>query len=133
MSTDWTPSQDDIAATRASRKSGDFKGLLRQQIADGRARLQPETSWPASGKRSDLYGFPCPHCHAGIDQKCHLRTRAKQLPHPHQERVAKWAQTTACCPQCEVAPGTRCHNDGIPLPHGTVHARRYQEAEEVAA
>lgn len=48
-------------------------------------------------------------------------------------RIAKWARTVACCPECQVPPGTPCHRDGIPLPHGAVHARRYQEAEEVAA
>ena len=133
MTTDWNPTQDDIAATRNARKAGNFKNLLRQQIADGRAKLPSAAHWPASRQRSDLYGFPCPHCGAGVDQKCHLRTRDKQLPHPHQQRVANWALTTAGCPECQVEPGTRCHTDGIPLLPGTVHARRYQEAEEVAA
>lgn len=131
MTADWYPSQDDVAVTRQLRQAGDFKGLLRQQIADGRARIRPAT-WSASGRRADLYAFPCPHCRAGVDQKCHLRTRDRQLPKPHQQRVAHWAQTTASCPECQVGPTVPCHVDGIPLPHATVHARRYQEAEEVA-
>lgn len=133
MTTEWSPSQDDIAATRNLRQAGNLKSALRQQIADGRAKLQPATNWPKSRQRSDLYGMPCPHCGAGVDQKCHLRTRDKQLPQPHQQRVADWAQTVAACPECQVGAGTSCHVNGIPLPHGTVHARRYQEAEEVAA
>lgn len=133
MTADWTPTQDDIAVTRRARQQGSLRALLRQQIADGRTQLKPESSWPVSGKRSDLYGFPCPHCQAGIDQKCHLRTRDRQLPKPHQQRVAHWARATSSCPECAVAPGAACHLNGIPLPHDTVHARRYQEAEEVAA
>ncbi|MEU5900630.1 zinc finger domain-containing protein [Streptomyces venezuelae] len=134
MSTDWQPTPADIDATRQARKSGDFKAALRQQIADGRNRLQPGgSSWPVSGKRKDLYGISCPRCTAGPDQKCHLRTRDKALPKPHQQRIAAWAQLVACCPECDVAPGTPCRLDGFALPADTVHARRYQEAEEVAA
>lgn len=55
-------------------------------------------------------------------------------------RIPQWlreareqARTTACCPRCQVTPGVPCHTDGIPLPDGQVHARRYQEAEETAA
>jgi hypothetical protein len=44
-----------------------------------------------------------------------------------------WARTIACCPTCQVAPGTPCHRNGIRLPFGTVHAARYQEAEATAA
>lgn len=133
MTTDWTPTQEDIAATRQLRQAGGLKGLLRQQIADGRSRIPAAAEWPKSRQRRDLYAFSCPHCGAGVDQKCHLRTRERQLPKPHQERVTAWVQATASCPQCQVEPGTRCHSDGYPLPNGAVHARRYQEAEEVAA
>lgn len=133
MSTDWQPTPDDVAATRQLRKTGDFKSLLRQQIADGRSRIPAAAQWPKSRQRRDLYAFPCPHCGAGVDQKCHLRTRARQLPKPHPQRVAHWAEMTASCPQCEVTPATPCHVDGYPLPNGTVHARRYQEAEATAA
>ncbi|MFE7899217.1 hypothetical protein ACFU3E_17140 [Streptomyces sp. NPDC057424] len=44
-----------------------------------------------------------------------------------------WARTVACCPTCQVTPGVPCHHDGIALPDGAVHPRRYQEAEETAA
>ncbi|MEU6768564.1 hypothetical protein ABZ916_39400 [Streptomyces sp. NPDC046853] len=134
MSTDWRPSAADIDATRQARKSGDFKAALRQQIADGRSRLQPGgTSWQTSGKRKDIYGVTCPQCTAGPDQKCHLRTRDKALPKPHQQRMAAWAQLVACCPECEVGPSVPCHRNGHALVGDTVHARRYQEAEAVAA
>lgn len=132
MSRDWQPTQDDIAATRQLRQGGGLKAHLRQQIADGRTKTKP-AHWPASRQRGDLYAFPCPHCGAGIDQKCHLRTRERQLPKPHPQRVAHWAQQTASCPTCQVEPTTPCHANGTPLQHGTVHARRYQEAEEIAA
>ncbi|WP_420032295.1 hypothetical protein ACN2WE_05380 [Streptomyces sp. cg28] len=131
--TDWTPTQDDIAATRQLRQAGGLKSLLRQQIADGRARIPAAAEWPKSRQRRDLYAFTCPHCHAGVDQKCHLRTRSQQLPKPHPQRVAHWAEMTAPCPHCEVAPGTPCHVEGMALPNGSVHARRYQEAEATAA
>jgi hypothetical protein len=126
----------DPAAIRAARKDGSLRTLLRQQIAEGQARrltAAAPKAWPVSGKRSDARGITCPHCGAGPDQRCQLRTRDKTLPHPHQQRIAAWAQLVACCPDCEAAPGTPCHRDGIALPNGTVHARRYQEAEETAA
>ena len=44
-----------------------------------------------------------------------------------------WARTVACCPTCQVTPGTPCHRNGIALPEGAVHARRYEEAEATAA
>lgn len=135
MTTDWSPSRDEVAAMREARRNGSLRGLLRRQIADGRARLDTTSAkaWPVSGKRSDVGGIACPHCGAGPDQKCHLRTRDKTLPAPHPQRLAKWAQTVACCPTCQATPGTRCHLDGTPLPPGTVHAARYQEAEATAA
>ncbi|GAA1887722.1 hypothetical protein GCM10009837_06870 [Streptomyces durmitorensis] len=134
MSTDWHPSAADVAATRQARKAGDFKAALRQQIADGRSRLQPGgTNWPTDGQRKDLYGITCPRCTAGPDQKCHLRTRDKTLPKPHQQRVAAWAELIASCPECQVTPGAPCRDGKWPLAAGSVHARRYQEAEGTAA
>ncbi|MGW8679585.1 zinc finger domain-containing protein [Streptomyces sp. NPDC055817] len=133
MTFEWSPTQDDVAATRQLRQSGGLKSHLRQQIADGRTKIQPATQWAESRQRRDLYGTPCPHCGAGVDQKCHLRTRSQQLPKPHPQRAAAWAQTVAPCPECQVGAGTPCHATGIPLPHGTVHNRRYQEAEATAA
>lgn len=48
-------------------------------------------------------------------------------------QLRAWARTVACCPTCQVTPGTPCHRAGVPLPFGVVHARRYQEAEATAA
>lgn len=131
---DWKPEPSDIAATREARRNGSLRAQLRQQIVDGKARLGAIVvkEWP-SGKRRDVGGITCPHCGAGPDQRCHLRTRAKTLPGPHQQRLALWAQTVACCPACQATPGQPCHLDGTPLPDSTVHARRYQEAEVTAA
>jgi hypothetical protein len=131
---DWTPAPTDIAATREARRTGSLRAQLRQQIGEGRARLEaaPVQRW-ASGIRRDLNGVTCPHCQAGPDQRCHLRTRDQALPQPHQQRVALWAQTVACCTTCQAAPGQRCHLDGMPLPAGTVHPARHQDAERTAA
>lgn len=74
---------------------------------------------------------PCPHCGAREHQPCVLRSSGRRLPAPHPQRLADWARTTACCPHCQVTPGTPCHDDGIP--RTSVHARRYQEAEETLA
>ncbi|MFI6033000.1 hypothetical protein ACIBBD_02220 [Streptomyces sp. NPDC051315] len=74
---------------------------------------------------------PCPHCGAAAHRPCVLRTRNQVLIQPHPQRVSEWAQTTACCPQCQVTPGVPCHEDG--RARQTVHARRYQEAEATAA
>jgi hypothetical protein len=135
MTADWKPKPDDIAVTRAARRDGSFRTQLRQQISEGKARLgsAPAKSWPASGRRRDVNGVTCPHCGAGADQKCHLRTRDKTLPSPHSQRLAAWAQTVACCPTCQATPETPCHLDGMQLPAHTVHAARYQEAEATAA
>jgi hypothetical protein len=135
VTADWMPEPADIAAMREARRSGSLRSLLRQQIGEGRARLEsaPAKRWSVSGKRRDLNGVTCPHCQAGPDQRCHLRTRDQTLPKPHQQRLAAWAQLVACCTTCQAAPGQRCHLDGMPLPAHTVHAARYQEAEEVAA
>jgi hypothetical protein len=131
---DWTPAPTDIAAIREARRTGSLRAQLRQQIGEGRARLEavPVQRW-SNGTRRDLNGVTCPHCQAGPDQRCHLRTRDQTLPKPHQQRLAAWAQLVACCTTCQAAPGQRCHLDGMPLPAHTVHAARYQEAEEVAA
>jgi len=124
----------DAAQIKAARRNGTLKSLLREQIAEGKARLGTAVvkEWP-SGRRRDVNGITCPHCHAGPDQRCHVLSRDKTLPKPHQQRLAVWAQTVACCTTCQATPGQRCHADGIPLPPNTVHARRYTEAEETAA
>lgn len=57
-------------------------------------------------------------------------------PRPFPRCLAElriWARAVACCPTCQVTPGTPCHRNGIPLRRGAVHARRYQEAEATAA
>jgi hypothetical protein len=125
----------DAAQIAAARKNGSLKSLLREQIAEGKARLGTAVvkEWPHSGRRRDVNGITCPHCHAGPDQRCHVLSRDKTLPKPHQQRLAVWAQTVAGCPACQVGPGERCHTDGLPLPPATVHARRYTEAERTAA
>jgi hypothetical protein len=74
---------------------------------------------------------PCPHCHAPAGKPCRLKTRNRILPEPHPQRRSTWAQQTACCPECQVEPTTPCHDAG--RPRNTVHARRYQEAQETAA
>jgi len=124
----------DAAQIAAARRDGSLKSLLRQQISEGKARLGTAVvkEWP-SGRRRDVGGITCPHCHAGPDQRCHVLSRDKTLPAPHQQRLAVWAQTVACCPDCQVTPGERCHADGIPLPPNTVHAARHTEAERTAA
>jgi hypothetical protein len=45
--------------------------------------------------------------------------------------MSAWAELTACCPACQVTPTVPCHEDG--RERATVHARRYTEAEQVAA
>lgn len=74
---------------------------------------------------------PCAHCGAKPHHSCVLRKSGRELPTPHPQRVSDWARTTACCPECQVEPGIPCHDDGTP--RHTIHARRYQEAEETAA
>ncbi|MFF1684638.1 hypothetical protein [Streptomyces sp. NPDC058254] len=73
----------------------------------------------------------CPHCGAHAHRPCVLRKTGRQLPQPHPQRVSAWAQAMACCPDCQVEPGITCHDEG--RARTTVHNRRYQEAEEVAA
>ncbi|MFB7707958.1 hypothetical protein [Streptomyces sp. NPDC056105] len=73
----------------------------------------------------------CPHCGAAAHKPCRLRTTGRLLPEPHPQRVSAWAQTIACCPDCQVEPATPCHDEG--RARTTVHNRRYQEAEATAA
>ncbi|MHB9857667.1 zinc finger domain-containing protein [Streptomyces sp. YIM S03343] len=74
---------------------------------------------------------PCPQCHAAAHKPCTLRKSGRHLPAPHPQRISAWAQAVACCPDCQVEPGTPCHDEGHA--RTTVHARRYQEAQETAA
>ena len=74
---------------------------------------------------------PCPHCGVAAHKPCRLRTTGRELVQPHPQRVSDWAQTTACCPACQVEPTTPCHDEG--RERATVHNRRYTEAEETAA
>lgn len=82
-------------------------------------------------KQHPARSVACPHCGAHAHQPCRLRTNGRILAQPHPQRVSDWAQATACCPDCQVAPATPCHEDGRAL--GAVHARRHTEAEGVAA
>lgn len=75
--------------------------------------------------------IPCPHCKAAAHRPCVLRKSGRILPAPHPQRVSDWAQTVACCPDCQVTPTVPCHENG--RARLAVHARRYQEAEETAA
>jgi hypothetical protein len=59
--------------------------------------------------------------------------KLRRPPAQRLHELRAWARTVACCPTCQVTPGTPCHRNGQPLTGGAVHARRYQEAEEVAA
>lgn len=82
-------------------------------------------------KQHPARAVACPHCGAAAHRPCVLRTRNQVLTQPHPQRVSAWAQTVACCPECQVEPATPCHDEG--RARFTVHARRYQEAEETAA
>lgn len=75
--------------------------------------------------------IPCPHCRAATNRPCVLRKSGRQLPDPHPQRLSAWALAVACCPHCQVPPGTPCHDDG--RARHTVHARRHQEAEDTAS
>ena len=74
---------------------------------------------------------PCPHCGAAAHRPCRVPSRARVLNQPHPQRISAWAQTTACCPECQVEPTAPCHDEG--MRRETAHARRYQEAEATAA
>ncbi|MFC7817601.1 hypothetical protein ACFUTR_23505 [Streptomyces sp. NPDC057367] len=84
------------------------------------ASLRTTSAHPARSIR-------CPHCHANPGQHCTTRT-GHRLPQPHPARLSAHAQAVACCPSCQVEPGIACHDQG--RPRRTVHARRYQEAED---
>jgi len=78
------------------------------------------------------HAVPCPGCHAPAGQPCKTLL-GRTLDNPHPKRAAQWARETACCPQCQVTPGTECRTpSGYPMPLRAVHHRRYQEAEAVA-
>lgn len=76
---------------------------------------------------------PCPWCHAVERRACVTPSRRHRPPAPHQQRLAAWVRTVACCPTCQVEPGVPCHLDGYELSGGEVHPARYQEAEVMAA
>ncbi|WP_030169071.1 hypothetical protein [Streptomyces sp. NRRL S-813] len=82
-------------------------------------------------KQHPARAVECPHCGAAAHRPCVVRSRNTVLAQPHPQRVSAWAQTTACCPECQVTPTAPCHDDG--RARATVHNRRYQEAEETAA
>lgn len=82
-------------------------------------------------KQHPARSVPCSHCGAHAHRPCTTRSKRHLLPAPHPQRVSDWAQTVACCPACQVTPEVPCHDEG--RQRATVHARRYQEAEEVAA
>lgn len=77
--------------------------------------------------------IPCPHehCHARAHQSCIVRVNGRVLKDPHPSRVTAWAVTVACCPECQVTPGTPCHDNG--KRRTDAHPRRIQEATETLA
>ena len=82
-------------------------------------------------KQDPARAVACPHCGVAAHKPCKLRTSGRLLTEPHPQRRSAWVEATACCPQCQVTPGVPCHEDG--RARGTVHARRYTEAEATAA
>ena len=82
-------------------------------------------------KHHPARAVPCPHCGAAAHRPCVLKTRNRVLTEPHPQRVSEWAQTVACCPDCQVTPTVPCHENG--RARATVHDCRYTEAEETAA
>lgn len=77
---------------------------------------------------------PCGHCGAKAHAACVLRKTGRHLTQLHPQRIAEWARTTACCPECQAEPGIPCRTpEGFQLPAHAVHARRYQEAEDACA
>lgn len=74
----------------------------------------------------------CPHCGVAPHKPCINRGARRLLTvDVHPARRSAWAQLTARCPECQVTPTVPCHEDG--RERATVHARRYTEAEQVAA
>lgn len=84
-------------------------------------------------KHHPARALPCPWCQARAHQPCTIPVGGKRPAQLHQQRMALWARTVACCPHCQVTPGIPCHLDGRELADGQVHNRRYLEAEETAA
>jgi hypothetical protein len=82
-------------------------------------------------KQHPARAVACPHCGAAAHRPCTTPSKRRVLAQPHPQRVSTWAQTAACCPECQVEPTIPCHDDG--WARTTVHARRYQEAEVAAA
>jgi hypothetical protein len=78
-------------------------------------------------------GVPCPWCQVRAHQPCQVPSSGKHPARVHQQRMAAWAQLTACCATCQVEPTVPCHLDGRELKDGAVHAARYAEAEVTAA
>lgn len=76
---------------------------------------------------------PCPHehCRARAHQSCIVRVNGRVLTKLHPSRITAWTIAVACCPDCQVQPGTPCHDDGKEL--ADVHPRRTQEAKETLA
>lgn len=58
-------------------------------------------------------------------------TAARRLHTTRALSESERAQAVACCPHCQVPPGTPCHTDGVAI--DTVHARRLLEAKEMTA
>ncbi|MBV9023348.1 MAG: hypothetical protein JO362_06045 [Streptomycetaceae bacterium] len=76
----------------------------------------------------------CPHCGAAAHQPCTTRSKRRRLTvEVHPGRITSWVVSIACCPACQVAPGTPCHSAGRPLYGGAVHAERTTEAKRTAA
>jgi hypothetical protein len=76
---------------------------------------------------------PCPHepCRARAHQSCIVRVNGRVLKDLHPARISWWAITTACCPECQVTPGTPCHDNG--KARAEAHDRRIQEAKVTLA
>jgi hypothetical protein len=75
----------------------------------------------------------CPHCGARPHQPCTTRSGRRRLTDTpaHPARVTAWATAVACCPTCQVGPGTPCHENG--WPQAAPHPARMTEAKETAA
>jgi hypothetical protein len=82
-------------------------------------------------KQHPARSVDCPHCKAVARRPCTTPSKRRQLELPHPQRVSAWAQTTACCAECQVEPTIPCHDEG--RARTTVHNRRHQEAEATAA
>ena len=91
---------------------------LRHQL---RARSHPARS------------VPCPHetCHARAHRAMRELCGAFSTRPLMRTTQDWWARTVACCPDCQVDPGTPCHDNGRALVD--VHPRRIQEAKETLA